>query len=161
MVKCNDIFAVLAGTYSLINTTSYLNGEPIPDAAYGEAPTGIITYSKSGYMSATISATEPELRPQHLTFPFTPDQNDTDWALVGKHSIGYAGPYSISDAIPATPENGQIFHGPLVAANVPRWVGSRQVRNYTIVHQGNETYLNIQSRRDGGYTGELWWVRLD
>lgn len=134
---------------------------PIPDAAYGEAPTGIITYSRSGYMSATISATEPELRPQNLTFPFTPDQSESDWALVGKHSIGYAGPFSISDAIPATPERGQIFHGPLVAANVPRWVGSRQVRNYTIVHQGNETYLNIQSRRDGGFTGELWWVRLD
>lgn len=112
-------------------------------------------------MSATISATEPELRPQHLTFPFTPDQSDADWALVGKHSIGYAGPFSISDAIPATPESGQIFHGPLVAANVPRWVGSSQTRNYTIIHQDGETYLKIGSKRDGGYTGELFWQKLD
>ncbi|KFA69774.1 hypothetical protein S40285_10362 [Stachybotrys chlorohalonatus IBT 40285] len=161
MVACTDIFAVLAGTYTLLNTTSFFNGQPIPDAAYGEAPVGIITYSRSGYMSATIAATEAELRPQNLTFPFTEDQSDADWALVGKHTIGYAGPYRVSDAIPATAESGQIFHGPLVVANVPRWVGSSQTRNYTITRQGNETYLQILSRRDGGYTGELFWRRLD
>jgi Lipocalin-like domain len=142
-------------------TSSYLNGQPVPDAAYGEAPVGIITYSESGYMSATISATEPELRPQNLTFPFTEDQSDADWALVGKHSIGYAGPFTISDAIPATSESGQIFHGPLVTANVPRWVGSRQLRNYTIIRDGESTILKIGSRRDGGYTGELFWEKLD
>lgn len=112
-------------------------------------------------MSATISATEPELRPQHLTFPFTEDQSDADWALVGKHGVGYAGPFSISDAIPATPTHGQIFHGPLVAANVPRWVGSKQVRNYTVINQDDRTFLLIDSQRDGGYTGQLFWERLD
>ncbi|KAH7311360.1 Lipocalin-like domain-containing protein [Stachybotrys elegans] len=161
MVNHTAILAALAGTYSLINTTSYFNGDPIPDAAYGAAPVGVIHYSKSGYMSATISATEPELRPQELTFPFTPDQDDADWALVGKHSIGYAGPLRISDAVPATAESGQVFHGPLIAANVPRWVGTSQVRNYTIVRRGEQTFLQIVSRRDGGYTGELWWERLD
>lgn len=144
-----------------LTISSYFNGELIPDAAYGAAPVGIITYSKSGYMSATISATEPELRPQGLTFPFTPDQSDADWALVGKHSIGYAGQYTISDAIPATAESGQIFHGPLVSANVPRWVGTRQLRNYTVIRRGEETYLRIDSRRDGGYTGQLFWEKID
>lgn len=112
-------------------------------------------------MSATISATEPWLRPQELTFPFTANQSDADWALVGKHSIGYAGPLTISDAIPATPTSGQLFHGPLVAANVPRWVGTKQLRNYTVIHQDGETYLQISSQRDGGYTGQLFWQKLD
>lgn len=140
---------------------SAYNGVPIPDEAYGKAPVGILSYSKSGYMSATISATEPWLRPQELTFPFTANQSDADWALVGKHSIGYAGPLTISDAIPATPTSGQLFHGPLVAANVPRWVGTKQLRNYTVIHQDGETYLQISSQRDGGYTGQLFWQKLD
>ncbi|KAM0276709.1 hypothetical protein ACHAQH_006477 [Verticillium albo-atrum] len=159
MVNCTNIFAVLAGTYSLLNTSSTLNGVAIPDQAYGENPIGIITYSRSGYMSATIAATEPELRPQNLTFPFTADQSDADWALVGKHGVAYAGPYEISDAIPATATSGQIFHGPLTVANVPRWVGTRQTRNYTIHEDGR--LLHISSQRDGGYRGELWWERLD
>lgn len=37
----------------LMMWVSALNGEPIPDEAYGEHPVGIITYSKSGWMSAT------------------------------------------------------------------------------------------------------------
>jgi hypothetical protein len=71
---------------------STLNNIPIPDAAYGIAPVGILTYSRTGYMSATITATEPAFRP-NLTFPFQPTDADADWALVGKHSIGYAGPF--------------------------------------------------------------------
>ena len=78
---------------------------------------------------------------------------------VGKHTIGYAGPFSISDAIPATTTSGQIFHGPLTVANVPAWVGTRQIRNYTLWENG--AYLNILSQRDGGYRGSLWWKRLD
>lgn len=68
-VQCEPFFPdqaildALAGTYSLVNTTSARDGVPIPDEAYGERPVGIITYSKSGWMSATITATEPELRP--------------------------------------------------------------------------------------------------
>jgi hypothetical protein len=110
-------------------------------------------------MSATITATEPELRP-NLTFPFQPEDSDTDWALVGKHSIGYAGPLRLSDAIPANRTNGQVFHGPLTVANVPTWVGTSQRRNYTIYESGNETYLAIGSDRGGGYTGQLLWKRV-
>ncbi|KAL1641743.1 hypothetical protein SLS61_009976 [Didymella pomorum] len=86
-VNTQDIVNALAGTYKLVNTSSTLNNVPIPDAAYGEAPVGILTYSRTGYMSATITATEPAFRP-NLTFPFQPTDLDSDWALVGKHSIG-------------------------------------------------------------------------
>lgn len=132
---------------------------PIPDEAYGEDPVGILTYSRSGFMSATITATEEHLRPENLTFPFQPEHSDEDWALVGKHSIGYAGPFTINEEVPATPTHGQIFHGPLTVANVPSWVGSKQRRTYTLYESGR--LLHIHSERGGGYEGELWWERLD
>lgn len=118
-----------------------------------------MTYSESGYMSATITATEPEFRPEGLTFPFLDSQSDADWALVGKHGIAYAGPVTISDTIPATQTQGQIFHGPLIVANVPAWVGNEQRRNYTLFDCGK--LLKIDSERGGGYRGVLWWERLD
>ncbi|KAH7390964.1 Lipocalin-like domain-containing protein [Phaeosphaeria sp. MPI-PUGE-AT-0046c] len=160
--SCTDseILAALAGTYSLVNTTSALNGVPIPDEAYGSAPVGLLIYTATGFMSATITATEPEYRP-NLTFPFQPNDTDADWAAVGRHSIGYAGPLRISDAIPANKTNGQVFHGPLTVANVPTWVGANQRRNYTIIQEGGATLLKIGSERGGGYTGTLWWKRIE
>jgi hypothetical protein len=111
-------------------------------------------------MSATITATEPEFRP-NLTFPFQVTDKDSDWALVGKHSIGYAGPFSVNEELPANATQGQVFHGPLVTANVPTWVGQKHRRNYTVVEEGGETYLRIGSERGGGYRGVLWWKRVD
>lgn len=136
-----------------------MNGNPIPDEAYGAAPVGLLIYTASGWMSATITATEPEFRP-NLTFPYQPNDTDADWAAVGRHSIGYAGPLRLSDAIPANETNGQVFHGPLTVANVPTWVGANHRRNYTIVEEGGEKYLKIGSERGGGYTGTLWWKKV-
>lgn len=111
-------------------------------------------------MSATIAATEPAFRP-NLTFPYQDSDLDSDWALVGKHSIGYAGPFRVNDALPANKTQGQLFHGPLVAANVPTWTGTEQKRNYTVIREGRETYLRIGSERGGGFRGVLWWKRVD
>ncbi|KAJ4357738.1 uncharacterized protein N0V89_002314 [Didymosphaeria variabile] len=158
-VKTQDIINALAGTYTLVNTSSTLNNVPVPDAAYGEAPVGILTYSKSGYMSATIVATEPAFRP-NLTFPYQENDSDADWALIGKHSLGYAGPFSVNEALPANKTGGQLFHGPLVVANVPTWVGTQQKRNYTVIKEGRDTLLRIGSERGGGI-GVLWWKRVD
>jgi hypothetical protein len=160
----NPILKALSGTYALVNTSSSRNGEPIPDLPYGKAPVGLLIYTESGFMSATITATEPEFRP-NLTFPYQPNDSDADWALVGKHSIGYAGPYSVNDELPATETEGQIFHGPLTVANVPSWEGQRGKRNYTIVDVEEEgekvKYLRIGSERGNGYRGILWWKRVD
>ncbi|KAI4921479.1 hypothetical protein J4E85_008824 [Alternaria conjuncta] len=160
----NPILKALSGTYSLVNTSSSRNGEPIPDLPYGKAPVGLLIYTESGFMSATITATEPEFRP-NLTFPYQPNDSDADWALVGKHSIGYAGPYSVNEELPATETEGQIFHGPLTVANVPTWEGQKGKRNYTIVEveeNGEEvTYLKIGSERGNGYRGILWWKKVD
>jgi hypothetical protein len=94
--------------------------------------------------------------------PQSPNDTDSDWALVGKHGVAYAGPYSINTAYPANETTGAIFHGPLIVANVPSWVGDEQPRNYTIFKQPDgSTLLRIDSRRDGGNEGVLWWRKLD
>ncbi|KAL0944745.1 uncharacterized protein CTRU02_202632 [Colletotrichum truncatum] len=78
MVNATEIIAALAGTYALLNTSATNNGVPVPDRVYGDNPVGILTYSKSGYMSATITSTDAEDRPEGLTFPFEDGQSDTD-----------------------------------------------------------------------------------
>ncbi|XP_014558355.1 hypothetical protein COCVIDRAFT_94755 [Bipolaris victoriae FI3] len=163
-LPASAILKALAGTYALVNTSSTLNDEPIPDATYGAAPVGNLIYTASGFMSATITATEKEFRPL-VSFPFRANESDADWALVGKHSIGYSGPFRINEAIPATATEGQVFHGPLTVANVPTMVGQEHRRNYTIVEREEEgkvvKYLKIGSERGGGFRGVLWWRRLD
>ncbi|EXF77918.1 hypothetical protein CFIO01_04172 [Colletotrichum fioriniae PJ7] len=148
-----EILAILAGTYQLLNTSATRDGVAVPDRTYGSNPVGILSYSKSGFMSATITSTDPEDRPANLTFPFEDSQSDADWALVGKHSIGYAGPLRISDAFPANATFGQVIHGPLTVANVPSMAGGSQARNYTLYENGK--ILRISSQRDGGNRGEL------
>jgi hypothetical protein len=158
------ILQALAGTYALVNTSSTHNNEPIPDATYGEHPVGMLIYTATGFMSATLTATEKEFRPP-VPFPFSPNDTDADWALVGKHSIGYAGPFRINPDIPATATDGQLFHGPLTVANVPTMVGQEHRRNYTVVEREEDgkvvKYLKIGSERGGGFRGVLWWRRLD
>ncbi|EOA91288.1 hypothetical protein ACJQWK_03769 [Exserohilum turcicum] len=159
-----DILKALAGTYALVNTSSTQNNVPIPDATYGEHPVGILIYTASGHMSATLTATEKDLRPP-VQFPFRPNETDAEWALVGKHSIGYAGPFRINPAVPATETDGQLFHGPLTVANVPTMVGQEHRRNYTVVEREEDgaivKYLKIGSERGGGFRGVLWWKRID
>ncbi|CAL3968303.1 unnamed protein product [Diplocarpon coronariae] len=157
------ILRALAGTYSLVNTSSTRDWVPIPDAVYGEAPVGQLIYTASGFMSATITASEPEFRPA-VSFPYKANETDADWATVGRHSIGYAGPLSINLDLLANLTHGQLFHGPLTVANVPTMVGVSQVRNYTVIktrEQGEEvTYIRIGSERGGGFRGELWWKKI-
>lgn len=182
------IYTSLVTSHFLTLSRRWLNEVPVPDAVYGSAPVGILTYSKSGFMSATITSTDLEDRPANLTFPYRDGQSDADvspnhprearfieifdlhiskkrvlilpkWALVGRHSIGYAGPLQISTAIPATRTHGQVIHGPLTVANVPSMAGASHVRNYTLFDNGKT--LLIASQRDAANRGELWWKRLD
>ncbi|KAL1860344.1 hypothetical protein Daus18300_009257 [Diaporthe australafricana] len=157
----SDIISALAGTYALLNVTVITqNGTALLDESYGAAPVGHLTYTNEGYMSATITATEPEWRPLDLTFPAQPNQTDAAWAAVGKHLLCYAGPVSVSDTIPATNVSGQVIHGPLDVATIPAWVGTSQARNYTVFEdEDGQTLLRITSPRPTG-TANLWWRRL-
>lgn len=74
------MFFIVTRLFSALihSSNRWLDEVPVPDAVYGSAPVGILTYSKSGYMSATITSTDPEDRPANLTFPFRDGQTDAD-----------------------------------------------------------------------------------
>lgn len=142
------------------DTSSFLNGVEVADAVYGSAPEGTIIYTANGFMSATITSTDPEDRPANLTFPYQDGQSDADWAAVGRHSIGYSGPFSVNPAVPSNNVTGGVLHGPLTVANVPSMVENTQARNYTLIEDDEGVVLRIDSRRDGGNTGVLFFRRL-
>lgn len=85
-------------------------------------------------------------------------QRHADLLCTPFSSIGYAGPVSVSDAIPASNVSGQVIHGPLDVATVPVWVGTSQIRNYTVYDQDDAVFLRIQSPRPGGIA-VLWWEK--
>ncbi|KAI6258699.1 hypothetical protein MCOR19_004932 [Pyricularia oryzae] len=152
----DSIIQAIAGTWTLLNTTTTRNGVLVENV-YGISPVGILLYTVDGYMSATITSTHPQDRPAALSFPPRADQSDSDWATIAKRSISYAGPFVINDQVPTTETSGQIFHGPLTVANVPSWIGTKQVRNYTLYENGR--LLFITSKREDGSEGQLWWTR--
>lgn len=117
-------------------------------------------YSASGFVSATLNSMDAADRPATLTFPFEDTDPDSAWALIGEHTLAYAGPFHISDAVPATNESGQVIHGPLISSTIPSFVGGNQVRNYSFAE--NFTLLNLQSTAEGrgGLQYSLWWTRL-
>ena len=85
-----------------------------------------------------------------------------------RHTLAYAGPWKVSPDIPASETSGQLIHGPLWVANVPSWTGSEQRRNYSVFtssfddgYPHGTKLLRIQSRRDNGNEGVLWWRRVD
>ncbi|KAJ4419495.1 hypothetical protein N0V82_004940 [Gnomoniopsis sp. IMI 355080] len=157
MVSPNPIIAAIAGVYSLVNTTAYLNGTEVADPVYGSAPVGQLIYTADGFVSATITSTDAADRPANLTFPFQAGQSDADWAAVGRHSIGYSGPFSVNPDVPSNLTVGGVLHGPLTVANVPSMVGNVQPRNYTLIEDSEGVLLRIDSRRAGGNTGVLFW----
>ncbi|KEZ42214.1 hypothetical protein SAPIO_CDS6063 [Scedosporium apiospermum] len=119
-----DLVAFLAGTYALYNRTEIRDGKPVNSVAWGSGSIGIMTYTQSGYMSTTVASADSGLLPPdlNLTYPSQEGQSDADWAKAGKHTLSYAGPWSVQEAVPgvpATEESGQILHGPLTVAHIP------------------------------------------
>ncbi|EKG11018.1 hypothetical protein MPH_12021 [Macrophomina phaseolina MS6] len=122
-------------------------------------------------MSATLASTTPEDRPQNLTWPYREGQSDADWALVGKHSLAYAGPFSFNESVPVKEVDGglegQVIHGPLEVASLPSFVGSEQPRDFSLVWGdggklggGVGALLNLKADNGGGIRVSLWWKRV-
>ncbi|GAB1311864.1 hypothetical protein MFIFM68171_02074 [Madurella fahalii] len=160
-MKTDHIIAALAGTYSLINSTacaSWQNGTIIPNS-WGLNPVGLLTYTRYGYMAASMAATEERWRPQNISWPPKDSDSDADWALVGRHSMSYTGLFSLNESVPATKYQGQLLHGPMVAASVPAMVGSTSVRNYEVHEREDGIYLMVWLV-SGSVRSEMWWKRV-
>jgi hypothetical protein len=128
-----------------------------PESALGTYPVGILMYHPSGYMSATMASTNTTVRPQNISYPFSKTDSLADWALVGQHTLSYAGPYSFTGRNEGE-MRGEVKHGPLFVANVPNWVGSDQLRNFTLVREGDGWVLAISIWSEARKTdGRIYW----
>jgi len=127
---------------------------------WGQKPTGILTYTDRGFVSANMAATEPELRPSNVTWPPKPEDAQDLWALIGRHALSYAGTFTITERSPDE-KTGQVIHGPLTVCSVPALVGTNLTRNYTLLQRPDGEYLRLFSvNTESGRSSEIWWKRL-
>lgn len=129
----------------------------------GKTYSGQITYTKSGFVSVNMASLDPEFVPKDPAWPPRNDSSDLEWAQVAKHTLAYAGVWSISDAIPATRTGGQVLNGPLSVSSVPALRGTTQVRNFTLFREGDKTILKLFFSRIGNVTfyADIWWTKQD
>ncbi|KAK5658009.1 hypothetical protein OQA88_2563 [Cercophora sp. LCS_1] len=159
-MKTDSIINFLAGTYAFLNNTQLRDGVQVA-TPWGSNPSGLLTYTRYGYMLAVINSNDPEVRPANLTWPPKDTDSVEDWALVGRTSLSYAGPFSLNTSVPLTKYSGQIIHGPLATASVPYLFGQAQRRNYTVIEQDGAVYLSISViTTQPGVRSELWWKRI-
>lgn len=105
-----------------------------------------------------MAATEPELRPQNVTWPPKKEDAEELWALVGRHALSYAGTFSVTERSPDE-TTGQVIHGPLFVCSVPALMGTTLVRNYTLFRRPDGEYLRLNSVTSTG-SSEIWWKKL-
>ncbi|KAF2191186.1 hypothetical protein K469DRAFT_808332 [Zopfia rhizophila CBS 207.26] len=99
MQSPQSITAALAGAWIMFNGTTTQNGLPYPDPSLRDNPSGVLTYTTTGHVSANLASSNPAYRPN---LPFPAPANDVhlaEWALVGKHTLSYAGPFSIKEKV--------------------------------------------------------------
>ena len=136
----------IVGTWKLL---SYWNvsasGEKT--APYGEHPTGFITYTADGRMSAIISA--DGRKPMSITDRFTAGTEER--AAAFSSFLAYAGTYTFT--------GDKVVHH-VQAAWLQSWVGTDVVRSVTM--QGDKVILRTESRQVRGVAqvGELTWQRV-
>ncbi|KAH7071807.1 Lipocalin-like domain-containing protein [Paraphoma chrysanthemicola] len=163
MVLPKHIAATLAGTWQLLNQTpTDLNGNPNPPNDLGAHPVGLLQYDARGYMSASITATEPEFLPPNRA---PEDPTHDDFALAGQHILAYAGELHLQWDN-STALVGRLTHGPLLMASRPGWLGTIQTRNYIVTRNASETggkdVLHLWARNETTKSvANIYWARAE
>ncbi|KAI1138603.1 Lipocalin-like domain-containing protein [Hypoxylon sp. FL0543] len=161
MVKPEDVIKAITGTWLYLNVTSYFDNGTIShheDAGLGRFPVGILTYNANGWMSANFMSSRPEDRPPNIDIETQDVGTDAEWALIGKHTLAYAGPWYVSETTEEV-DVGQITHGPTKVAWVPTWVGKEFQKNYTLYDGAG--VMRFKSRSQEGLIGDMFFRRLD
>ena len=120
------------------------------------------TYTESGYLTVIITAndtTEADVQPKDLFLPANPEDSDERWALVGKHSLAFGGPFTL-DVHHSYGDNwsGVLNSGPFIAATLPSSVGVSGSSNYSI-HEDGQT-LRLLIDLGGGAIRDAWFKKL-
>lgn len=108
-------------------------------------------------MAASMATSDPNCLPQNASLPLTAEQS----ALIGTHTLFYAGRVSINESFPSDEHSGQILHGPMTVSSYPFWIGTIQTRDYTAhYHKGKLVSLTFVMLRANGLRIELLWKKL-
>lgn len=122
--------------------------------AWGDAPTGLLAYSPNGFVSVNMAATEPEYRPQNISWPpSNTTEDDADWAVAAQHALSYAGYFTVESEDDGA---GVVNHGPITVSSVPNLVGTTMVRHWELLPREDGVYLAL----DGG-TSVIWWKKTE
>ncbi|KAI0156605.1 hypothetical protein GGR57DRAFT_501657 [Xylariaceae sp. FL1272] len=127
MAAVGKAFNCFVGTWGILNATltNTTSGALIPEW-HSVYPSGQASYTGAGYNTFIITAndiTQASVRPRQLMLPAKPCDPDSEWALVGKYSLGAAGPFTIAQE-GDTPEGpaGTMLNN-YTTATLPSWVG--------------------------------------
>ena len=130
------------------------DGNILPDW-HSPYPSGMVEYTPSGYHTVIITAndtTEAEKRPKELTLPAKVTDPDSRWALVGKYSLAFGGPFNVDD------EESILTTGPYTTATLPSYIGQEHTRNYSFHENGQVLHSTLEL--GGGYRFENWYKKL-
>lgn len=134
------VAARLAGAWRMVSFQSF---DQTGTARPGTYDTGLIIYDASGRMSAHLmhSANKAE---QPLT-------TDAERAAAYRRYLGYWGPFTVDEA------KGVVVHHVEGSSN-PSWVGSNQVRYYSLTADGKGLTLSVKNGER--ITSTLLWDRV-
>jgi hypothetical protein len=130
------------------------DGSILPDW-HSPYPSGMIEYTHSGYVMVIITAndtTEAEKRPKELTLPAKPTDSDSRWALVGKYSLAFGGPFNIDE------ERSILKTGPFTTATLPSYIGQEHTSNYSFHENGQVLHSVVEL--GGGNHFDNWYKKL-
>ncbi|KAI2466049.1 hypothetical protein F4781DRAFT_368828 [Annulohypoxylon bovei var. microspora] len=153
-----DVIKALTGSWLYLNVTTYYDNGTIAhseEPALGRFPVGMLTYNPT-WMSATFMSSRPDDRPPEIDTD-TLAGPDAEWALIGKHTMAYAGPWYVSETT-EDKEVGQITHGPTKIAWLPTWVGKVLVKNYNLYDDANT--LRFKYKTQDGNNGDMFFRKL-
>jgi hypothetical protein len=125
--------------------------------ALGNHSAGLLIYAPLGYVSVNIWSTEPGAIPA----PAPADNyTDADWALIGHHTLSYAGALQLWEGSNET--TGTLTHGPLVMSSLPEWVVTNQTRNYTVspnAHEERDVLMLWAENIENDIISRIYWAR--
>ena len=130
----------LLGAWGLVSFVSFDATGASRPGAYDQ---GRIVYDASGQMTAQLmnSANKAD----------TPPATDADRAAAYRRYLGYYGPFTVDEL------TGIVIHH-VVGSSNPSWIGSNQVRYFTLSEDGNT--LTLSTKNSERVTGKLTWERI-
>jgi hypothetical protein len=111
----------IVGTY-VVHLVEKYNDDGAVEFPFGERAAGMLLYAPDGAMAAVVGRSDqPPLEMDLLAG--TVEAADRDLAAAFRSAYGFAGTFVVE---------GDIVHHHILVSTVPNWVGTEQVRPYTI-----------------------------